>query len=238
MHVVLQSIEYTNFCELAPPRDLSRSSRWSWNSGVFKGTIGPWPPWPKKKFRHSKTIGKLGLGSPPCVRISGQRKFAPPLMKSWIRHCRGVFNWRVIWIGRITYIVMVNSVYAIINFSFETLISVITCMRIATRTLESHAENTYRISYACWTTQVMETWRFCVGNSNRVVLTVKSNERIIFWSFIAYYQSLKKVYSFIEITSDIPHMFTIKVQVIRNTAHRPSTQASYTIGSGTTTQEN
>ena len=47
-----------------------------------------------------------------------------------------------------------------------------------------------------------------------------------------------KVYSFIEITSDIPHMFTIKVQVIRNTAHRPSTQASYTIGSGTTMQEN
>ena len=45
------------------------------------------------------------------------------------------------------------------------------------------------------------------------------------------------VYSFIEITSDIPHMFTIKVQVIRNTAHRPSTQASYTIGSGTTMQE-
>ena len=31
---------------------------------------------------------------------------------------------------------------------------------------------------------------------------------------------------------------TIKVQVIRNTAHRPSTQASYTIGSGTTMQEN
>ena len=33
-------------------------------------------------------------------------------------------------------------------------------------------------------------------------------------------------------------MFTIKVHVIRNTAHRPSTQASYTIGSGTTMQEN
>ena len=33
-------------------------------------------------------------------------------------------------------------------------------------------------------------------------------------------------------------MFTIKAQVIRNTAHRPSTQASYTIGSGTTMQEN
>ena len=32
-------------------------------------------------------------------------------------------------------------------------------------------------------------------------------------------------------------MFTIKVQVIRNTAHRPSTQASYTIGPGTTMQE-
>ena len=47
-----------------------------------------------------------------------------------------------------------------------------------------------------------------------------------------------RLYSFIEITSDIPHMFTIKVQVIRNTAHRPSTQASYTIGSGTTMQEN
>ena len=49
------------------------------------------------------------------------------------------------------------------------------------------------------------------------------------------------VYSFIEITSDIPHthMFTIKeLQVIRNTAHRPRTQASYTIGSGTTMQEN
>ena len=46
------------------------------------------------------------------------------------------------------------------------------------------------------------------------------------------------LYSFIEITSDIPHMFTIKVQVIRNAAHRPSAQASYTIGSGTTMQEN
>ena len=49
------------------------------------------------------------------------------------------------------------------------------------------------------------------------------------------------VYLFIfvyEITSDIPHMFTIKVQVIRNTAHRPSMQASYTIGSGTTMQGN
>ena len=33
-------------------------------------------------------------------------------------------------------------------------------------------------------------------------------------------------------------MITIKVQVIRNTAHRPSTQASYTIGLGTTMQEN
>ena len=33
-------------------------------------------------------------------------------------------------------------------------------------------------------------------------------------------------------------MFTIIVQVIRNTAHRPSTQASYTIGLGTTMQEN
>ena len=33
-------------------------------------------------------------------------------------------------------------------------------------------------------------------------------------------------------------MFTIKVQVIRNKAHRPSTKASYTIGSGTTMQEN
>ena len=33
-------------------------------------------------------------------------------------------------------------------------------------------------------------------------------------------------------------MFTINVQVIWNTAHRPSTQASYTIGSGTTMQEN
>ena len=31
---------------------------------------------------------------------------------------------------------------------------------------------------------------------------------------------------------------TIKVQVIRNTAHRPSTRASYMIGSGTTMQEN
>ena len=33
-------------------------------------------------------------------------------------------------------------------------------------------------------------------------------------------------------------MLTIKVQVIRNTAHRPSLQASYTIGSGMTIQEN
>ena len=33
-------------------------------------------------------------------------------------------------------------------------------------------------------------------------------------------------------------MFTIKVQFIRNTAHRPSTQASCTIGSGTIMQEN
>ena len=40
------------------------------------------------------------------------------------------------------------------------------------------------------------------------------------------------VYSFIEITSDIPHMFTIKKQVIRNTAHWPSMR------SGTTMQEN
>ena len=35
-----------------------------------------------------------------------------------------------------------------------------------------------------------------------------------------------------------PTCFTIKVQVIQNTTHRPSTQASYTIGSGTTMQEN
>ena len=33
------------------------------------------------------------------------------------------------------------------------------------------------------------------------------------------------------------HMLQSKVQVIRNTAYRPITQASYTIGSGTTTQE-
>ena len=33
-------------------------------------------------------------------------------------------------------------------------------------------------------------------------------------------------------------MFPIKVQVTRNTAHRPSTQASYTRGLGTTMQEN
>ena len=32
-------------------------------------------------------------------------------------------------------------------------------------------------------------------------------------------------------------MFTIQVQVIRNTAHWPSTQASYTIGSGTIMEE-
>ena len=44
-------------------------------------------------------------------------------------------------------------------------------------------------------------------------------------------------YSFIK-SRDIPHKFTIKVQVIRNTAHRPSTQASYTMGSGTTMQAN
>ena len=47
-----------------------------------------------------------------------------------------------------------------------------------------------------------------------------------------------KVYSFIEITSDLPHMFTIKVQAIRTAAHRPSTQASYMIGSGMAMQEN
>ena len=51
-------------------------------------------------------------------------------------------------------------------------------------------------------------------------------------------ECIEKVYSFIEITSDILHMFTIKVQVIRNMAHRPSMQASYTIGSGMTMQEN
>ena len=33
-------------------------------------------------------------------------------------------------------------------------------------------------------------------------------------------------------------MFTIKVQVMRNTANRPSTQASTSIGSRTTMQEN
>ena len=33
-------------------------------------------------------------------------------------------------------------------------------------------------------------------------------------------------------------MFIIKVQVILNTSHWPSMQASYTIGSGTTMQEN
>ena len=33
-------------------------------------------------------------------------------------------------------------------------------------------------------------------------------------------------------------MFTIKVQVIRNTAYRPGTQIGYTIGSGTTMKEN
>ena len=50
---------------------------------------------------------------------------------------------------------------------------------------------------------------------------------------------LRAVYSFIksQVTSDRPHIFTIKVQVVRNTAHRPSTQASYSIGSGTTIQE-
>ena len=50
-----------------------------------------------------------------------------------------------------------------------------------------------------------------------------------------------EVYSFIksQVTyRTMPHMFTINVQVIRNTAHRPSTQASYTIGSRTTMQEN
>ena len=34
------------------------------------------------------------------------------------------------------------------------------------------------------------------------------------------------------------HKLQSKVQVIRNTAYRPSTQVSYTIGSGTTMQEN
>ena len=33
-------------------------------------------------------------------------------------------------------------------------------------------------------------------------------------------------------------MFTIKVPLIRISAHQPSRQASYTIGSGTTMQEN
>ena len=51
------------------------------------------------------------------------------------------------------------------------------------------------------------------------------------------HRAISFVHSFIKSQVDRPHMFTIKVQVIRNTAHRPSTQASYTIGSGTTMQE-
>ena len=47
-----------------------------------------------------------------------------------------------------------------------------------------------------------------------------------------------RIYSFIKSQVTLLHMFTIKVHVIRNTAHRSSTQASYTIGSGTTMQEN
>ena len=46
-------------------------------------------------------------------------------------------------------------------------------------------------------------------------------------------------YSFIksQVTLSTAHV-TIKEQVIRNTAHRPSTQASYTIGLRTTMLEN
>ena len=48
-----------------------------------------------------------------------------------------------------------------------------------------------------------------------------------------------RVVSFVYlITSDRLHMFTIKVQVIPNRAHRPSMHASYLIGSGTTMQKN
>ena len=68
-------------------------------------------------------------------------------------------------------------------------------------------------------------------------MVTDEKQQILNCNILFYFKS-KKVYSFIEITSDIPHMFAIKVQVIRNTAHRPSTQASYTIGSGTTMQEN
>ena len=70
------------------------------------------------------------------------------------------------------------------------------------------------------------------------LMTWKNLRVLKLWPSVLYYRILL-YYSFIEIISDIPHKFTIKVQVIRNTVHRPSTQASYTMGSGTTSmQEN
>ena len=49
-------------------------------SGVFRGTIGPWPPF----GQIFSTIGKIGKhGLPHCASISDQQKFAPPpLLKS------------------------------------------------------------------------------------------------------------------------------------------------------------
>ena len=57
-------------------------------------------------------------------------------------------------------------------------------------------------------------------------IVVEEDKLVEIWR--AHYDKIsKKVYSFIEITSDIPHMFTIKVQVIRNTAHRPKSNEQF-----------
>ena len=50
-------------------------------SGVFRGAIGPWPPFGQKNFFF--TIGKIWKTwfGPLCVSTSGQRKFLAPLFE-------------------------------------------------------------------------------------------------------------------------------------------------------------
>ena len=63
----------------------------------------------------------------------------------------------------------------------------------------------------------------------------------LFYHASLFWSSQKHIFLY-KIKSDIPHKksahLTIKVQFIQNTAHRLSTQVSYTIGLGTTMQEN
>ena len=64
------------------PSKIGRNVGWLVSRGVFREAIGPWPPFGQKKFFDILNKLENLVLAPLCVSTSGQRKFAPPFLKS------------------------------------------------------------------------------------------------------------------------------------------------------------